>query len=573
MFDLAHESFAKHRDSFFLEESGGVFIVSEALLENERDDIQKKKEFLYEQRQEVLEVAKQRVLDDIRQKDLERHGALGIKRDLSGVMCMTCEDESVDRVFLFPICEEAHHYACLECLGSAVENNNLLVCPMCREKGDSFGMDEYRKAIGGNEEGGLMLSALVTQLQTPDSFSLTQDLPNETILLTNHTTVTLSNVEISVKLFLVLLEKTKVTVGGRFSITKHVRNEDCIREHDMAINRPFCLKRNEVVSKLALENIERMPSNSIGCSFEEIDLDNTGLINILPKLGIHEDIDIGYLLLDADKKEHVAAILTQDQLFCVSGVKRITLREYTVGVVTKIRIHEDCGVEHLRLIANKEEHVAAIHIQDQTIFRRAKNIYLGDYSMRILPKMRNNEDNKVESLWLVASKEEHVAEMREQKQTIYVERVKNMELHGYAVSILLKLRIHEDFWARWLWLDADEKEHVAAVLEQGQMICVGKVKRMDLWGYAVCILPKLRNNKDNIIEEFVLSVREEQISKILGEGDSNIEIGRTRLGGFKVPGEVRRKLRCTLFDEEKETTASDGEFVKTVGGEASGMGD
>ncbi|OIR56913.1 MAG: uncharacterized protein A8A55_2333 [Amphiamblys sp. WSBS2006] len=63
-----------------------------------------------------------------------------------------------------------------------------------------FGMDEYRKTIRGNEEGEIRLSALAAQLQAPASFSLTHDLPNETVLLTDQTTVTLSNIEISERL-------------------------------------------------------------------------------------------------------------------------------------------------------------------------------------------------------------------------------------------------------------------------------------------------------------------------------------------------------------------------------------
>ncbi|OIR55964.1 MAG: uncharacterized protein A8A55_3181, partial [Amphiamblys sp. WSBS2006] len=107
------KSFAKQGDSFFLEETGGVLIVSEALLEKRHKEIQEKSEFLYEKRQEVLEVVKERVLNKLRQKEQKRHKELEEKdilgtekRDLSGVMCMACEDESVDGVFLFPLCEE-----------------------------------------------------------------------------------------------------------------------------------------------------------------------------------------------------------------------------------------------------------------------------------------------------------------------------------------------------------------------------------------------------------------------------------------------------------------------------------
>ncbi|OIR56068.1 MAG: uncharacterized protein A8A55_3186, partial [Amphiamblys sp. WSBS2006] len=308
MFGLAHESFAKHGGSFFLEKNGGVLIVSEAVLNNGHEDIQKK-------RQEVLEVVKQKRFDDIRKKELERHEALETKRDLSGVMCMACEDESVDGVFLFPLCEEAHHYACLECLGSVVENNNYrLVCPECRGKGDNTGLDEYRKMVGGNEE----VSALVAQLQAPDNFSLTHDLPNEAVLLTEKTTVTMSNIEISMKLFFVLLEKTRVTVNENFSITEHYRNEDCIGEHGMARETPICLvRRYESVSPLALENIERMAPKSIGCSLKKLDLSDTGLINILPKLRINEDSEVEEFKLAASKEEYITEILEQEKTICV----------------------------------------------------------------------------------------------------------------------------------------------------------------------------------------------------------------------------------------------------------------
>ncbi|OIR56250.1 MAG: uncharacterized protein A8A55_3005 [Amphiamblys sp. WSBS2006] len=194
MFNLAQESFARHRDSFFLREDGGVLIVSEESLKSEYEEIKKKEEFIYEKRQKALEVAKQTVLEAIKQKDLEKQGALeaeGVsgmeRRDFSTAACMGCgDDESEDGVFLFPLCKEAHHHVCLECLDGVAKDKQELICRICREEGDMFGMDEYKKATGQNEEG-LRLSALITQYQTPDSFSLTRDLPDETILLTEKT--------------------------------------------------------------------------------------------------------------------------------------------------------------------------------------------------------------------------------------------------------------------------------------------------------------------------------------------------------------------------------------------------
>ncbi|OIR56644.1 MAG: uncharacterized protein A8A55_2610 [Amphiamblys sp. WSBS2006] len=98
----------------------------------------------------------------------------------------------------------------------------------------------------------------------------------------------------------------------------------------MARNNPVCLRRNirnEAVSNLALENIERLPRNSIGCVLEEFFLHNTGLINILPKLRISE---VERLWLNTTEKEHVAAVLEQEKPFCVGRVKKMILRDYAV---------------------------------------------------------------------------------------------------------------------------------------------------------------------------------------------------------------------------------------------------
>ncbi|OIR55983.1 MAG: uncharacterized protein A8A55_3272 [Amphiamblys sp. WSBS2006] len=210
-------------------------------------------------------------------------------------------------------------------------------------------MDEYMKASG------LILSALLTQLQAPDSFSLAPALPNEAVLLTEKTTVTLSNIEISVKLFFVLLEKTRVAVGGSFSITEHADSEDCIREHSMARNSPVCFGRNEAVSILALENIKRMPLNSIGCSLKRFNLSNTGLINILPKLRIHGDCKVESLRLTASEEAHVAEVLAQEKPFFVGRVKSMLLEGYAASVITKMKIHEDNTMESFVLDAGRDQ--------------------------------------------------------------------------------------------------------------------------------------------------------------------------------------------------------------------------
>ncbi|OIR56059.1 MAG: uncharacterized protein A8A55_3195, partial [Amphiamblys sp. WSBS2006] len=254
------------------------------------------------------------------------------------------------------------------------------------------------------------------------------------------------NIEISVKLFFVLLEKTKVDVGENFSIAEHADSEDCIREHSMARKSSFWLRRHGAVSSLALENIERMQPGSIGCVLKQINLVKTGLINILPKLRIKKDCVLELLWLYASEKEHVAGILAKNKRFCVGRVENMSLGGYAVGVITKMSL-EDC---------------------------------------------------EVGTLWLEAPKEEHVAAVLKQEKKNFVGRVENMNLSYYAVSILLKLIIHEE----------------------------------------------------NTMESIFLAGDGENFSRILEEEDGSIDIGRIRKSGFKVPERIKRKLRYTLVDEE-----------------------
>ncbi|OIR57228.1 MAG: uncharacterized protein A8A55_2015 [Amphiamblys sp. WSBS2006] len=241
-------------------------------------------------------------------------------------------------------------------------------------------MDEYKKAIGKGEEG---LSALITQYQTPDTFSLTHNLPNETLLLTEKTTVTLSNIEMSSQLFFVLLEKTKVTIGEKVSITEYAENEYCIREHG--------------ISRLALGNIERILPNSIGCSLKWVRLYNTGLINILPKLRINEDCKVEWFVLSATEKEHIAGILSQDQPICVGSVENMNLENHAVSILPKLRNHKDHEIGLLRLAADRKEYVDGILAQEEMFcVGRVKNALFEGYAVSFVLKM-NHEDSEVET--------------------------------------------------------------------------------------------------------------------------------------------------------------------------------
>ncbi|OIR56264.1 MAG: uncharacterized protein A8A55_2989 [Amphiamblys sp. WSBS2006] len=151
-------------------------------------------------------------------------------------------------------------------------------------------MDEYRKAIRKNEEGEFGLSALLSQFQAPDSFSLTHDLPTEAVLLTDQTAVTLSNIEISSQLFFMLLEKTRVTVGERFSLFNQADGKDCIKEGvDVEYREEVCLSWPVIKNKIFfMESVARIPENSIWLGIVKSLVLEHHAVNILPKLNLQD---------------------------------------------------------------------------------------------------------------------------------------------------------------------------------------------------------------------------------------------------------------------------------------------
>ncbi|OIR55658.1 MAG: uncharacterized protein A8A55_3596, partial [Amphiamblys sp. WSBS2006] len=97
---------------------------------------------------------------------------------------------------------------------------------------------------------------------------------------------------------------------------------------------------------------------------------------VVMKMRIHEDCEVGDLMLDATREERVAAVFEQEKAFCVGRVKSINLGLYAVSILFKLGIHEDCVVEILSLYARKE--VAAVLEQYQTLcVERVKTCYSG----------------------------------------------------------------------------------------------------------------------------------------------------------------------------------------------------
>ncbi|OIR55682.1 MAG: uncharacterized protein A8A55_3572, partial [Amphiamblys sp. WSBS2006] len=145
-----------------------------------------------------------------------------------------------------------------------------------------------------------------------------------------------------------------------------------------------------------------------------------------------------------------------------------------------------------------------------------------------------------EGLRLDADKAEQITEvLKTENNCIWVGKVQKLNLRSYAIGILPKLRMHEENVMEWLVLDADKTEDVAEILKtENNSIWVGKVKRLELYGYTVGILPKLRIHEDNVLDVLELYAdRSGDVAEILKTENNSIWVGKVKrlvLDGYAV---------------------------------------
>ncbi|OIR55873.1 MAG: uncharacterized protein A8A55_3381, partial [Amphiamblys sp. WSBS2006] len=273
---------------------------------------------------------------------------------------------------------------------------------------------------------------------------------------------------------------------------------------------------------------------------KDMDLEDYA-VGVITKMSL-KDCEIERLTLDASEEAHVAAVLAQENPFCVGRVKNMRLYKYAVGVITKMSL-KDCEIEEFKLDASEEAHVAAVLAQENPFCAgRVKHMFLEDYAVGVITKM-SLKDCEIERLTLDAREEAHVAEVLAQEKPFCVGRVKSMWLKEYAMGVITKMS-PEDCEIGTLWLTASEEAHVAEVLAQEKPFCVGGVKRVNIWDYAASVITKMTIHEDNTMESFVLVGNEDHLSRILEEKDRSIELGRIRTGGLdSIPERIKRKLR------------------------------
>ncbi|OIR56742.1 MAG: uncharacterized protein A8A55_2507 [Amphiamblys sp. WSBS2006] len=536
---LQNTFFARYKNKYFVEINDGLLIVPK---------------IAYEHPEEVK--AREQSLFKLKQRLLEASG-----RSDAGAVCMICSEGSTEEVFLFPTSREANHFVCLDCLKKEAEGETkMILYPDDRE--DPFAVTEYRRiCFEHREEWKRFLKELVAQPpHIPDEFSLTTTIPNKKTLLTEQTTVSLENIAISATLFFVLLSKTKVRVGENLSLFGEEDGEDCIEEHDTTRNTPVLLRKNKTNQfnpSLFLENISNIPSKSIACTYgiHLVDIST----RLLSKLKTGECGRCNYLSLEMEKEEHLEEILPmEDRSIFVGEIILLFLMNYAVSILSKLAFHEDNEMAYMTLEADREDHIRPIlDMENRSIFveKIKERIIIRNYAVTILPKLRFHEDNETYKLFLFADQENHIRPiLAMEDRSIFIGKIRKTILGNYAVSILSKLGFHEDNEMASLSLFARQEDHIRPILAmENRSIVIGKVEGIiRLEKYAVTILPKLRFHEDNETHVlFLLVDQEDHIRPILDVENRSIFVGKVKsICPEKYAHNILSKLR---FHEDNET--------------------
>ncbi|OIR55871.1 MAG: uncharacterized protein A8A55_3383, partial [Amphiamblys sp. WSBS2006] len=285
--------------------------------------------------------------------------------------------------------------------------------------------------------------------------------------------------------FFRLIDMTSVTIRNKISLFGN-RNSlgRCIEELDWDYGWPTRV-------------------NVYGCSEEETEqiysnlnkTDNRTSINPWNICGNSTDIcNLLKLLTGTYREDNKISLELPDngsteKMFCegsnniwIGKVRSLTLKDYAVGILLNLRIHGENVMEELSLEAcHSETLIEILKEENNSIWvGKVRKLKLIDYAVNILPKLRIHEENEMEWLYLcvIDYGYYHIIEiLKEENNSIWIEKVRKINLIGYAIEILPKLGIHEENVMEELELDAYWAECIAEILKmENKSIWIGKVR-------------------------------------------------------------------------------------------------
>ncbi|OIR56141.1 MAG: uncharacterized protein A8A55_3113, partial [Amphiamblys sp. WSBS2006] len=234
-----------------------------------------------------------------------------------------------------------------------------------------------------------------------------------------------------------------------------------------------------------------------------------------------------------------------------------------------------------------EENITELFIaEDRSIYLgRIKKLVLKNYAVLALPKIELCGDNEIKGLYLSAEEMYYVSGITRAEDSIWVGRVRRLELRKYAINTLPKIRLHGDnemdelrivdvsksmLWRResHSGIVKKTKKHIGSVFslfrkrkagepeilgETGTVVkddgcCSWKIKGMKIENSAMFVLSWVRADRSCVLNRFeVVSKKEDDKNLPLNK---RFYLGRIKQNGFYVPEEYKKILEYTVVDDE-----------------------
>ncbi|OIR56163.1 MAG: uncharacterized protein A8A55_3091 [Amphiamblys sp. WSBS2006] len=317
-------------------------------------------------------------------------------------------------------------------------------------------------------------------------------------------------------------------------------------------------------------------------------------IKLLPKLRLHEDSEIEELYLETGHEGYVSSILgAGDRSIWLGKVKSLKLKHCAVNLLPKLKLHED-NVMDVWLSGWWYGDISEILVKkDRTIcVGRVKSLSLEFYAISILPKLKLHEDNVMEYFWLYAKEEIYVSKIfGAEDSSIWLGKVKkSLRLELYAISILPKLRLHEDnvldslqivdvdsgmlqkdSWilnkiktarsalGAFLIFETEEDPQTEPLLGpgmDGDGASGWKIKQIKMENSTVLALKGIRTDKSCVLDRFELTNPTKKDMNRVFEADERVYLGKIKQNGLAVPPSIEEALSYTLVDEEGNNLVS-----------------
>ncbi|OIR58361.1 MAG: uncharacterized protein A8A55_0841 [Amphiamblys sp. WSBS2006] len=317
----------------------------------------------------------------------------------------------------------------------------------------------------------------------------------------------------------------------------------------------------------ATETIKGLENKSVHIGRPET-IEIRGCLSAFPKLNTSGET-VGTVKLTTDDPEQLRDFTSSAGGFDLLGetTERLVLEKYAVNILQSLQLKKEAAIHSLELSADSKEHV------EEILSGKHKKIYVGyvrrieltGYSLNILSVLETNGQNCVDEMTLSAHKKEEVEEILDAgDRTLFFGGIKHINMKGYGIGCLPKIKIPKNNTLSVLSLQAWSEEETEEITKH--RVDVGCVENIFLNRHGVSVLPFLDIERGNTLCELKMNATDQsQVLGIIGCPKESILMGKVKkisLSGYaanvlpKLKTEPGNKIdRMALYTDTRDQTS------------------